>query len=292
MERDVFPTKEAGDYFNERFVIRKYELDKGDPDHISAYGIRSYPTFIFLDAEGNDLARMYGGSVTAREFIERVKESVAEENRLPVRNERFKNDPGYAVEHLKYLFTDFSGKEVEKAILLRLKNRPLKENFDARSMEFYTTYIYDIYSPLIEYMARNRAEVVAILGEKRYMDFLKGKVDEALFTNHYNHRAGEEPTGKILRYIAENGLPETCFYDFFRETNGKDFSTKITTATTFCKKTDSGTRKKIFDCICFIADNTEGGIRESEKELLNKLTVICFESEKNSELKNSYKVRE
>lgn len=288
----MFPTKEAGDYFNERFVIRKYELDKGDPDNISVYGIRSYPTFIFLDAEGNDLARMYGGSVTAEEFIKRVKESVAEENRLPVRNERFKNDPDYAVEHLKYLFTNFSVKGVEKAIMLRLKNRPLKENFDVRSIEFYKTCIYDIHSPLIEYMVRNRDGVVGILGEECYMDFLKYKVDEALFTNHFNHKAGEEPTSEILLYITENGLPKTFFYEFFRETNGKDFSTTITTATTFCKKADSETRKKIFNCIRFTASNTEGGICESENKLLNNLITICYESETNSELKNFYKVGE
>ncbi len=57
MDRNVFSDKRVGDYFNENFVSYKVDAD-GAGSHIAAiYDIKSLPTLLFLDSNGEVLAR-------------------------------------------------------------------------------------------------------------------------------------------------------------------------------------------------------------------------------------------
>lgn len=62
MAEEVFVLKEAGDYFNAKFVNIKIDMEKGEGVELARqYEVRAYPTFLVLDAEGNELHRVVGG---------------------------------------------------------------------------------------------------------------------------------------------------------------------------------------------------------------------------------------
>lgn len=62
MATKIFPTKEAGEYFNKNFVNAKFDMEKGEGiDLHNKYGIAAYPTFLILDADGNEIGRVVGG---------------------------------------------------------------------------------------------------------------------------------------------------------------------------------------------------------------------------------------
>ncbi len=76
MANNVFPTKEAGDYFNARFVNIKIDMEKGEgPSIAKKYGIRAYPTFLILDSQGNEIGRVVGGGQLPQ-FIEKVEAAI------------------------------------------------------------------------------------------------------------------------------------------------------------------------------------------------------------------------
>ena len=78
LERNVFPTSEAGDFLNSKFIVKKYNLDKNDPDKIvETYKISGYPTFIILDGDGKEIARMVGAPAETTKFIEAIKNTLA-----------------------------------------------------------------------------------------------------------------------------------------------------------------------------------------------------------------------
>lgn len=57
MDRNVFSDKRVGDFFNENFISYKVDAD-GEGSHIAAiYDIKSLPTLLFLDPDGEVLAR-------------------------------------------------------------------------------------------------------------------------------------------------------------------------------------------------------------------------------------------
>ncbi len=74
MSNTIFPTAEAGNYFNKNFVNAKVDAEKGEGIEIARrYNVRAYPTFLILDKNGKELGRVVGGAETAQDFIARVE---------------------------------------------------------------------------------------------------------------------------------------------------------------------------------------------------------------------------
>ncbi|MRT92231.1 thioredoxin domain-containing protein [Ancylomarina sp. 16SWW S1-10-2] len=63
LSKNVFPTKEVGDVFNDKFINLKMDCEKGEgPEVAKKYGVAAYPTMVFLDADGNVLHKIVGGT--------------------------------------------------------------------------------------------------------------------------------------------------------------------------------------------------------------------------------------
>ena len=76
MANSEFVKKEAEEYFNDKFVCAKYDMEKGDgPDMASRYQVRAYPTFLILNEEGEMVHRVVGAS-TLPDFIKKIDEGL------------------------------------------------------------------------------------------------------------------------------------------------------------------------------------------------------------------------
>lgn len=74
MQETVFPIPEVGDYFNERFVNLKLDMEdeeQNGPEIGTRYKIGVVPTYLILDSEGNEMGRASGGA-SASQFIEMI----------------------------------------------------------------------------------------------------------------------------------------------------------------------------------------------------------------------------
>lgn len=75
MAESVFTTKEAGDYFNNRFVNFKMDMEKGEGKEVAKkYNVRAYPTFLILDSDGNEIGRIVGGG-KLEDFVKKVEKA-------------------------------------------------------------------------------------------------------------------------------------------------------------------------------------------------------------------------
>lgn len=69
MAKNVFPDKEVGEYFNATFVNAKIDMEKGEgPDIAQKYGVRAYPTYLFVNGEG-ELVHSGLGYMPATDFL-------------------------------------------------------------------------------------------------------------------------------------------------------------------------------------------------------------------------------
>ena len=69
MAKDVFPQKAVGDVYNAAFVNVKMDMEKGEgPEVAQRYGVRAYPTYIFVDGNG-DLVHRGLGAMPVDKFI-------------------------------------------------------------------------------------------------------------------------------------------------------------------------------------------------------------------------------
>ncbi|MEO6681457.1 MAG: thioredoxin family protein [Ginsengibacter sp.] len=70
MAKDVFTLNNVADFYNEGFINVTMDMEKGEgPELAKKYKIRAYPTFLFVDGEGN-LIHTASGYKEAPAFIE------------------------------------------------------------------------------------------------------------------------------------------------------------------------------------------------------------------------------
>jgi thioredoxin-related protein len=71
VQRTLFTTREAGEFFNPRFVNFKIDVvhDEGGPEIARKYGVTVHPTFLVLNGDGEVLRKQIGFERTIRSFI-------------------------------------------------------------------------------------------------------------------------------------------------------------------------------------------------------------------------------
>jgi len=61
MEKNVFTQPAVGKYYNDNFINVRYDMEKGEGREIAQkYGVRSYPSFLFLNGDGEVVLQSYG----------------------------------------------------------------------------------------------------------------------------------------------------------------------------------------------------------------------------------------
>lgn len=70
LQRNTFPDKAAGEFFNKNFINVALDMESGDGPAVAAmYQVNAYPTLIITDADGN-LVTYTKGYIDAKQLIE------------------------------------------------------------------------------------------------------------------------------------------------------------------------------------------------------------------------------
>lgn len=93
MARRIFPDKVCGDYFNEKFVSTKFDMEKGEGAKLQkVWKCQSYPTFIILDSNGKEITRLMGATMTAEDFVTKVQVALAPDETIGKLKEAYEAD--------------------------------------------------------------------------------------------------------------------------------------------------------------------------------------------------------
>jgi len=76
MSANVFPDETVGEFYNANFINMKVDMEKGEgPELSTKYGVRSYPTFLYIGSDGK-VVHSGGGARPAEAFIELGREAL------------------------------------------------------------------------------------------------------------------------------------------------------------------------------------------------------------------------
>jgi thioredoxin-related protein len=89
MSRDVFTKQNVSNFYNQQFINVKMDMEKGDGIALAtAYQVKAYPTFLFINAEGKAVHRAVGYQEVDA-FLKLGKAALNREVRLGTWHERF-----------------------------------------------------------------------------------------------------------------------------------------------------------------------------------------------------------
>ena len=147
LDKNVFPKKEVGDYFNANFLNLHIDMEKGEGIEIAKkYSIYSYPTLLFIDGDGKVVYKA-AGYMSPQELISIAKEAVNPENTLENKIAKFEageKDPEFLMGLIKNTYSsDFSLAQKVATRYFQMRTDATYSKEEAGMLLFFTKTIDD-----------------------------------------------------------------------------------------------------------------------------------------------------
>ena len=183
MLEKVFTQKEAGDYFNPRFVCVKYDMEKGEGVELAKrFNVHSYPTFLIVRPNGTVQHILTGGS-SLEEFIIRVEKGLGAETNLFSLEQIYEKGHADKTQLIAYheALLDAGKKEKAAEIFDSLWNSLTnEEKLNPIYWPMYKDMTCIIGSPAFDFLLQNLEEIRKNVGQKKVDDFLMQAYEECL----------------------------------------------------------------------------------------------------------------
>ncbi|GAA4234651.1 hypothetical protein GCM10022291_14580 [Postechiella marina] len=165
MSKEIFPQKEVGDFFNDNFISIKVDMEKGEGIALnSKYGIKAYPTLLFIDGNGNEVHKLVGG-LKAPDLIEGAKSALNPNLRISSLKAKYDSgnkDPEFLMSYLSALKKQHDSKNMATVAKEIIKQSDL-EKFMTKDLFFVISaanYAYN--TKAFNYLLKNKKKVKEI----------------------------------------------------------------------------------------------------------------------------------
>lgn len=173
MEKNIFTQKSVGDYFNSSFVNARFDMEKGEGREIAAkYGVRSYPTYLFLNGDG-ELVSQNSGYMEESLFISMAKEVNSPNNKKGSLKDRFakgEKDPEFLINIMKLnSASDFEF--AKKASERYFENKKKTDELTKDDIGFLFFFLKSTEDQNYKVFSSKKAEIIKFLPEENYKEF-------------------------------------------------------------------------------------------------------------------------
>ena len=188
MSSKVFPLKEVGDYYNKHFISIKVDAETPEGKVIAdKYGIKGYPTLLFLDPEGS-LLHITSGARDAKGLLELGKNCsnplVIEANKMTKEFEAGKLDHKGLKVYMQTLKK--AGLPVTTAMKAWIESLPEKEHYSAETVKEICKVRFKAGEYPFDYLLENYDEFVKVMDQNEFDTYL---FVGCIFKSYENRRA-------------------------------------------------------------------------------------------------------
>ncbi|WP_160136604.1 thioredoxin family protein [Chryseobacterium sp. c4a] len=173
MEKNVFPQKSVREYFNTNFINARFDMEKGEGrDLASKFGVRSYPTYLFLNGEG-ELVSRNTGYMEESMFVAMAQDINSQGSKKGSLKERFANgekDPEFLINIMK-LNSDTDYEFAKKASERYFENKKASEPLTKDEIGLMLFFLKSTEDSNYKAFASRKAEIIKFLPEETYNEF-------------------------------------------------------------------------------------------------------------------------
>ncbi len=193
MSKNVFTQGEVGDFYNENFINVKLDMEKGEGRNFQrTYGVRAFPTLLFLDPQGKLVHRVVGG-MDAKNFLNLGRFAATKSNISSELDEAYQDgdrDPAFMAKYIAALAK-------AKRPVLKIANEYLDGQTDLTTEEnlrivYHATVEAD--SRIFTKMVAHKSRIEALFGVEEVADQIEA--------------AGQKTVEKSIKFQNEDLLEE------------------------------------------------------------------------------------
>ncbi|WNI38517.1 thioredoxin fold domain-containing protein [Chryseobacterium sp. SG20098] len=173
MEKNVFTQKSVSDYYNTNFINARFDMEKGEGrDIASKFGVRSYPTYLFLNGEG-ELVSRNTGYMEESLFVAMAQDINSPGNKKGSLKDRFaggEKDPEFLINIMK-LNANSDYEFAKKASERYFQNKKKTEELTKDEIGFLLYFVKSSEDTNYPVFASRKAEIIKYLPEETYTEF-------------------------------------------------------------------------------------------------------------------------
>ncbi|AZB21774.1 DUF255 domain-containing protein [Kaistella haifensis] len=172
MEKNIFTLPSVSEYYNANFINARFDMEKGEGQEIAMkYGVRSYPTFLFLNGDGEVVLKNYG-YMGEQDFLTIAKEANQPKYRTSSNKELFEkgeSNPEFLLNMMSlYAQSDYElAKKASERYFKVKNNQPLTK--DELGMLLY--FIKSPSDPNYQIFVAKKQEITTLMSEDIYNQF-------------------------------------------------------------------------------------------------------------------------
>lgn len=172
MEKNIFPLPAVSEYYNANFINARFDMEKGEGQEIAMkYGVRSYPTFLFLNGDGEVVMKNYG-YMGEKDFLTIAQEANQPKYRNSSNKELFEkgeSNPEFLLNMMSlYAQSDYElAKKASERYFKVKNNQPLTK--DELGMLLY--FIKSPSDPNYQIFVAKKHEITNLMSEDIYNQF-------------------------------------------------------------------------------------------------------------------------
>ena len=287
MQKNIFPTKAAGDFYNKHFINMKIDMESQEGMKWGLqYPVGAYPTFFFIAPDGK-IAYTHTGGMDARKFIEMGKSALKSYDKSEDYEEDWnkgKRDYDFVLNYIKAL--SLADKPTNKVALQYLRSKPGITKDQKAVFLYEATQQCD--SKLFEMMTKKK--YFKILKDIYSEDELSEKIYNACwktFLKSYEYDVPslqEEAKKKMKKYGKKEYKIFLSKIDLYNTERTGDLNAYIKAAKKYFKiLKDSGSKISFIEEVSKKFHN-----RDKIKNLTEELSKKAFETDKNTETYTNY----
>lgn len=204
MEKNIFPLPDVKDYYNANFINARFDMEKGEGRDLAVkYGIRSYPSFLFLNGDGEVVMKNLG-YMGENDFLTIAKEANNPKFRTASNKDLFdkgEKDPDFLLNMMRlYVDSDYElAKKVSERYFDVKKAEPLTK--DDLGLLLY--FVKSTADPNYKIFVAKKPEIIQLMSEDVYNQF-----DANIKISKILENALDQKTGIINDdYFYKNAVP-------------------------------------------------------------------------------------
>ncbi len=168
MAATVFTNPKVAEYFNSTFINVKFDMEKGEGIELkNQYAVAAYPTFLYIDKNGNVLNRLVG-AMPAEIFIAKTKEGMSEQGLAAMQKRYSSGERGesFIQDYIKVLQQSYMQKEAALVVNEYLTTVDLPLLKKPEMWRLFELYADSPDSEAFKYVFKNRAEFYKLYGQE------------------------------------------------------------------------------------------------------------------------------
>ena len=204
MEKNIFPLASVKQYYNTNFINARFDMEKGEGPQLAAkYGIRSYPSFLFLNGDGEVVMKNFG-YMGEEDFLTIAKEANNPKYATSSNKELFEKgekDPEFLLNMMRlYADNDY---ELAKKVSERYFSLPKKEPLTKDELGLLLYFLKSPQDLNYKVFVAKKEEIIKLMSPDVYKQF-----DANIKISKFLENSLDQKTGIINDdYFYKNAIP-------------------------------------------------------------------------------------